>query len=302
MRKIFGREVLLISIQRSSVVKVTTMNHILEVQYLKYRNSRQTIKKLNEFEYLDLSTGEVKEFVTKSDSRSDNKNSLSKSFRKARNLIRNNFTGGYDELMLTLTYRENMTDLKRLYSDFIRFKKKLCYHHGSFEYLNFVEPQGRGAWHMHSLLKFDDSIVLDNNSTVWKYWGHGFTRTKRLKDIDDIGAYLTSYLTDMPVEDIEKLPLSEISQMRGIEIEKEDMEGNLKRYVKGARLSLYPAKTQLFRKSKGIHYPQTDLLTYEKAKKKYSLGNPSYGPKEYMFELDEERTQVVIYEQYNTKR
>lgn len=285
-------------IQNHDEVKVTTMAHITELQWLEMRNKRQTIKKLNKEEYVIMATGEMKEFQTKSETRADNINSLGKTMRRLRNLIRANFSGGQNELMLTLTYAENMTDEKRLLDDLKKFYKKLKYHHGSFEYLTVIEPQGRGAWHAHILVKFPAPIVLDNNSKTWKYWGHGFTRTKRLVEVDDIGAYLTAYLTDIPLEDARKLPVGTIS---GEIVEKVHADGKTKKYVKGGRVSLYPANMRIYRPSEGIIKPESELMTYENAKKKHSLEEATFRS-EHSFKLDDEKNQTVIYEQYNSKR
>ena len=55
---------------------------------------------------------------------------------------------------LTFTYAENMTDTKRLYKDWDTFRKRFgrwCAQNGidKPEYIAVVEPQGRGAWHLH---------------------------------------------------------------------------------------------------------------------------------------------------------
>ncbi|MGW7157742.1 rolling circle replication-associated protein, partial [Streptomyces sp. NPDC054887] len=58
-----------------------------------------------------------------------------------------------------MTYKKNMTDTKKLYSDFQNFIDRLRYKYkkeSSIDYLSVVEPQGRGAWHCHVLMRFND--------------------------------------------------------------------------------------------------------------------------------------------------
>ena len=50
--------------------------------------------------------------------------------------------------MLTLTYRENMTDTSRLQRDFKLFITRLR-QYGAFEYVAGIEKQSRGALHLH---------------------------------------------------------------------------------------------------------------------------------------------------------
>ena len=52
-----------------------------------------------------------------------------------------------------------MTDPKKLYTDNEKFMKRVRYFfkdETTIDYINVVEPQGRGAWHCHFLLRFND--------------------------------------------------------------------------------------------------------------------------------------------------
>ena len=40
-------------------------------------------------------------------------------------------------------------------------------------------------------------------------WGHGFTKTKAMQDCDNVGAYFSAYLGDMPLDEIMALPEEE---------------------------------------------------------------------------------------------
>lgn len=280
-------------IKEDDPVTVTVTNHIIEVQYMEKRNHKQIIQKLNADEYIDLSTGEIKEF-NKSENRSENYRSLRKTFKKLRYLINNNFVGGLNELMFTLTYAENMTDCKRLMADVEKFVKKLRYKYrdkSKIEYLNVVEPQGRGAWHCHMLVRFDDlEKIYIPNKELAKMWGHGYVTVKRIEDVDNIGAYLTAYLSDIPLEEYEGL------ENRPILI-KDD-----KKFVKGGRLYLYPTGMKLYRKSKGIEMPERKKMRYKNIKKEIGVAVPTYFKSYEIHNQDDELINTITFEQYNLKR
>src|SRR5699024_1208881 len=176
------------------------MNHLTEIQYMEKMNNRANIKKLNSDEYVDLKTGEVKEFE-KTENRSQSYNSLRQTFKKLRYLINNNFTGKRNELFLTITYAENMTCAIRIYDDIRKFVMCLKYRfkdESTIDYINVVEPQGRGAWHCHVLLRFNElEKIFIPNQKMADLWGHGFVTIKSMKNVDNIGAYLSAYLADL---------------------------------------------------------------------------------------------------------
>lgn len=130
-------------------------------------------------------------------------------------------------LFVTLTYAENMTDTKRLYNDFRSFWIVLKKHVPKVTgYLVAMEPQKRGAWHAHMMLLSKDPFLRIPNSQINEWWGRGFTKVQRVNNVNDVGAYLTAYLTNMK-------------------------EGE--RTKKGARLGLYPAGFRFVRHSKQIN-------------------------------------------------
>lgn len=281
------------------VVKITKMNHLIEIQHMEKTNRKSHIRKLDKFNYVDLDTGEIKAFEI-SENRQQNYNSLRQTFKKLRYLINNNFIGSPNELHVTLTYKKNMKDSKQLYKDFDTFLKRLRYEFkdkSTIDYINVVEPQERGAWHCHSLFRFNDlTTVFIENSKLRKIWGNGFVTIKSLKDVDNIGAYLSAYLTD--VELTEGTFMNAISEER--EIVSKLVDGEEKRFIKGGRLHMYPPGMNLFRKSKGCEYPERKEMLYENTKKIVGTADPHYF-KSYHIENDEFQN-TITFEQYNLKR
>ena len=221
-------------------VKVIDCNNIKEVIYIDIlSHNLMNYKRIGKDKMLNLVTGEVID-IDGSVTRRDNIKSLRETIKRLRRLINANFEGVDNELFITLTYAENMTDYKRLYGDFKKFYQKLKrkYKDIEFRYISVIEPQERGAWHIHLLLKAlnRDYLFIDNDSVISELWGHGFTKTKRLNVVDNVGAYLTAYLIDLV-----------------------DDEGRKK---KGARLYLYPAGVNIYRCSRNCRKPIERWVEY----------------------------------------
>lgn len=306
-------------IENSSYVTVTNMGHLQEVQYLQFKNNTATIIKVDKDSYCVVNTGEIKEFKH-TETRKDSFNSLRQTFKKLRYLINANFIGAPNELHITLTYADNMTDTKQLYNDFDRFIKKLKYKYKdttTIDYINVIEPQGRGAWHCHLLLRFNDlpKIYIDNKELA-TMWGKGFVTIRSLKDVDNIGAYLSAYLADLDVYADDKGILQvgeetyqymakggELGQIVDKIAIDENGQAVTKKVVKGGRLHLYPPGTKIYRKSKGIKEPDREVMTYRKFKKKVGSAKPTYVSGLHLIaEDDKEFENTIIYEQYNLKR
>src|SRR5690606_23256476 len=205
-----------------------------------------------------------------------------------------------NELHITLTYKENMTDPKRLYVDFDRFFKRLRYKYkndSSIDYVSVIEPQGRGAWHCHVLMRFNDlDKVFIKSDDLSALWGQGFIKIKSLKDIDNIGAYLSAYLADVELTDDNMLR----AFVEESHIVIREVEGQEKRFVKGGRLHMYPSGMNLFRKSKGMMYPERKEMLFKDIEKVVGSAKPHYS-KSYHIENDDFEN-TISFLQYNKKR
>lgn len=287
-------------IQPEKIVKIMDMGHIKEIMSMdKICFSGPEITKINRDFYMVNETGEIKEYKH-TDNRSQGIDSLRKTFKKIRHIINYNFHGNANELAFTLTYAENMMDAKQLYSDFKKFFMKLRYRYGKdIDYFCVVEPQGRGAWHCHVLLRFNslDKVYIPN-ADIAKIWGQGFVSVKAMKkDIDNLGAYLSAYLGD-----IELTPQNMRFISSEFEVKEVDVDGEKKKFIKGGRLHLYPTGMNIYRKSKGIKVPKSSWMRYSDAKKIVGFAAPNYSSM--ISILDDENLLLnrIIYEQYNLKR
>jgi len=264
-------------IPSNSMVKFVSCGDIKKVVYSSIvSHNLKNYKKISGNKMLDLRTGEVIKCKI-SGSREDNIISLRKTISRLRDLINCNFFGVDNELFITLTYKENMTDYKRLYKDFDIFYKKLKYRFKDIEfcYISVIEPQQRGAWHIHLLLKAlnRDYLFIDNDSVIGELWGHGFTKTKRLNGVDNVGAYLSAYLTDLFDEKGKK---------------------------KGARLYLYPVGINIYRCSRNCKRPVEKQVIYDELVdySNFKTFEVSYE----VFDEDENCCNIIKKEFYNLRR
>lgn len=258
-----------------SLVKYTRMGNITQILALSHKNNECPIRKISKDEYMFLDTGEILE-CNHIENRGQNINSIRYSISNLRNLINNNFVGGSNELWITLTFGDNKVyNPNDLCPIFEKFMKRLRYTFKDLkiDYIYVPEPHEKGDWHIHLLLKADKPLYIEN-SKLNEIWSHGFVKVNRLKDIDNIGAYVSAYLIN--IKDGEQTK-------------------------KGARLYLYPPQHKLYRFSKGIRKPKSEYMTYESAKRKISSDKLTF-QNTISICLDSNFSNTIHYEYYNSKR
>jgi hypothetical protein len=172
-----------------------------------------------------------------------------------------------------------MQDPDKLYEDFKNFFKRLKYDRKDhkLEYIAVAEPQGRGAWHMHVMLKSDQPVLYIDNKKMEKLWGHGFTETEKLKG-EDVGKYFSAYFTSMEID----------AKSTEKSVTYTDKHGKTKKFKKGERLKFYPKGMNFFRCSRGIDRPSAELATLDNVRHEY--GKPK---KTNAFEVKEELPSTV---------
>ena len=295
-------------------IRVKEMGNIVELMYTERKNHQIFIKKISDDEYIDLRTGEVKQ-CNKIDNRAGNLNSVRQSLGRLRDLLNTNITDVKKCRWVTLTYAENMTDPKRLYEDFKNFNKRMKYalskEGHKYEYIVCMEPQGRGAWHAHLVMIFDGKApYIKNDSkdpkefTMESAWGHGYTKTKKLEDVDNVGAYLTAYLGDMEISEFKNLSEEEQNSMKIFGIKEVEVKGSSekKSILKGARLHMYPPKFNLYRASRGIKKPVVSYETEKNAQKKVSAGTLTFEKTIELSDSDSQFSNTINYRHYNLIR
>lgn len=295
-------------INNQSLVSVKKMQHIYEICYCEHRNTKNYIQLLDKDNFIYLPTGEVKK-CKHIENRSENKMQVSQSLKRLRDYINTNVVDAKNCKWITLTYRRigdkklPMTDTKKLYNDFKNFVKRFKYKYGHFEYIVACEPQSDGTWHCHCIIIFDKKAPFIPNKVIESLWGNGYTKTNKLNDIDNIGAYLTAYLGDMELSECDKNNI--FYHKKDIKVV-EEIEGKKlkqpKKFVKGARLSMYPPNFNIYRISRGIKKPIKEYCFYHEIKEKAGLSFPTYSKAISLNDIENNFTNKIIYEYYNTKR
>jgi hypothetical protein len=231
--------------------KATPQIDVCDIVKLDFR-PRCSIKKLSKTLYMTgkyvdgefITDGEVKEVMPNGER---NTRSLRKIFVDLRQLICNNFAADRADRQrfITLTYAENMTDEKQLHNDFKLFVRKLARRLPPFGYIVIVEPQGRGAWHAHMLVRFDEPVDYIDYDIVRELWGHGRVQVDKLDNTDNLGAYFIAYFTNWEIPD------DQLDEYKDDIVEK-----NGKKYIKGERLKFYPDYMKIYRASKDMIKPE----------------------------------------------
>lgn len=199
------------SIHPDNLVTVTIMKDIHEVQYLQKSNRQNNILKIDSERYVIKSTGEIK-YYEHTTTRNQSENSLKQTMKKLRYLINENFSGRKNEIWATLTFRDTKIakQPKSIYKEFNKFIKRLNYKYKErLDYIAILEPHGVNSkyisewhgFHLHLLLKSNSANLYIPCQEFEQIWGLGLCRIERLKNIDNIGAYLSAYLTNAEFSD-----------------------------------------------------------------------------------------------------
>lgn len=162
------------------------------VEHYKYEKALQrdfTRKKISKPDPIrkEIDTSISPEKDAKLKSKSKRKDSINRTRNEIRRLI--NCNSDFSKFY-TLTFAENITDVKTANRQFNKFIMRMEYHYEKFKYVAIIEFQKRGAVHYHFLcnLPFIDSIEIE------KAWGLGFIKIRRVEKVTNMGAYFCKYL------------------------------------------------------------------------------------------------------------
>lgn len=167
---------------QQTYLKVIVTGHVIEVYEYEKMPSIPTRRRKESTSNLDLES----EFDNTLLDRQHN-------MQKARNRLRRLITANFDEnsKFITLTFKENLTDVKKANYEFMKFIQRLRYRYGNFKYAAVIEFQKRGAVHYHMI----SDLPYIENSELNKIWGHGFVKINDISHVDNVGAYMIKYMT-----------------------------------------------------------------------------------------------------------
>jgi len=124
---------------------------------------------------------------------------ISRARRDLRRLVNSNWNQwGCKTAFMTLTFRDNVTDISTANKAFKGFLDRLEWHYGDkllqshrLKYVCVPEFQQRGSVHFH-LAVFNMPYI--NVNDLARVWGHGFIRLNA-KDYNNLGSYMSKYMT-----------------------------------------------------------------------------------------------------------
>lgn len=125
---------------------------------------------------------------------------LARAKRTCRRLINAN-AGQYGKefttKFLTLTFREHITNLKEANYEFTKFMKRLNYQifeskKSNIKYTVVPEFTKIGRIHYHVVLY---NLPYLKSNALADVWGNGFIKINKIDEVDNVGAYVTKYMT-----------------------------------------------------------------------------------------------------------
>lgn len=131
---------------------------------------------------------------SETDKKKNRADGLSRAKKTLRRLINANVNEwGESPKFLTLTFAENVTDIKQANYEFKKFIQRLGYTLAiKCKYSAVIEFQKRGAIHYHVVLY---NVPYVPSKDLQKIWGHGFVKVNKIDKVDNVGAYVTKYMT-----------------------------------------------------------------------------------------------------------
>jgi len=192
---------------------------------------------------------------------------LNRARRDLRRLINSNVNMyGVPSKFVTLTFKDDIEDLKKANNEFTKFIKRLKRYFGiDIKYAAVPEVQqerfnkyGVKVWHYHVIFFNLPYIKSNDLSDIWK---NGFIKINRIDRVNNVGAYICKYMTKDNKDLVgQKCYFTSRGLKRSIEIKEKEND-------RGISLSTsYPA----------------DMLTYE------NIFINDYN--------------IILYKQYNTKK
>lgn len=268
--------------------------------------------------WVDLSTGEIVRGGDDGEEKGGDRTMSPRSWRQSqaalRRLINANVYDPSRVIWITLTYDQArygvvrdpavvQADLQEYHRRQRRWARGLGY---ELEYIDVLEPQRSGAWHVHEVLICTTGKMpyIDNNGQTARWWARGFTSTRAVRDIDNLGAYLSAYLGDAEVD----VAGGEVARGRTVDVElvnPETGKRERKKFLKGGRIHYYPRGMNMYRCSRGIERPSVTYLNcYELEELLGRLGDPDYRASKELTVSDNGTsfTKKMSYWQYNMAR
>ncbi len=161
-------------ISADDIVYRTDLGNSSKIVSMSNQNtSGSCIKKLSKYEYINTDTGEIKKYnLNNSVSIKD----IKRKVKKYEELVLYNFNGGRNELFITLTCKDKITDLQVIKNRYKEFLVRLKKDYKDIECIALFETTANSYWHIHLFLKYVDTskvLTIPHDELKNYYWGYG---------------------------------------------------------------------------------------------------------------------------------
>ncbi|MFR2533691.1 MAG: hypothetical protein ACLTF2_08660 [Clostridia bacterium] len=156
------------------IVYRTDLGNSSKIVSMSHQNtSGSCIKRIDKYTYYDKRVDEIKYYdLDKPVSIKDVKRKV----RKYEEIVMYNFQGGKNELFITLTCRDKITDLKVIKDRYKEFLKNIQTDYKDLECIALFETTSNSYWHIHLFLKYVDTskvLTIPHQDLLNKYWTYG---------------------------------------------------------------------------------------------------------------------------------
>lgn len=168
----------------NGITEVVDYENVIELGYTREKKIKHTISQIS-----NVSFGRKKGKFSDFDDKNVQKN-VFRATKKVRSLC--NHYGHLLTKFYTLTYAFNISenDFSESNNLFKKFIMRVKHKYGSFEYLCVPELQKNGNIHYHMICSLP-YIPVNEIQTIWS---HGLVYITRIDSINNLGAYLSSYI------------------------------------------------------------------------------------------------------------
>lgn len=178
--------------------KIVVSNKVVEVyEYEHYFQYGERIKNPNEKGLKNIPKPKMNKLESRQLSNLRSKRNLKRIINSNVEIYKKNYGKFFPPIFLTMTFAENITDVKQANKKFTNFMKKFNYKiwgkkKNKLKYAGVIEFQVRGAVHYH--LVFFNLKFIDKEELA-KIWSHGAIEIEEAKDVSDVGTYICKYMS-----------------------------------------------------------------------------------------------------------
>lgn len=161
-------------ISADKIVYRTDLGNSSKIVSMSHQNtSGSCIKRIDKYTYYDKRVDEIKYYDL---DKPVNIKDVKRKVRKYEEIVMYNFQGGKNELFITLTCRDKITDLQVIKDRYNKFLVRLKKDYKGLECIALFETTANSYWHIHLFIKYVDTsneLYIPHNELKDYYWGYG---------------------------------------------------------------------------------------------------------------------------------